>query len=86
MAAPPAAATPRGTGCRRPNETNQYVYLRILVGRTWTSTSGCRTGTMVGYVLALKTGSIGTFYFRVYRPATSVNMAGTSRTMALKVT
>jgi hypothetical protein len=42
--------------------------------------------TMVGYVLALKTGSIGTFHFRVYRPATSVNMAGTSRTMALKVT
>jgi titin len=78
-----------------PNQAGQYVYLQILVGRTWKTTAlkaklisqRLPNGhTMVGYVLALKTASIGTFSYRAYRPATSVNVLAASKAMALKVT
>ncbi|MDQ1686296.1 MAG: endo,4-beta-xylanase, partial [Frankiaceae bacterium] len=82
-------------GTVSPNEAGQYVYLQILVGKTWKTTAlkaklvsqRLPNGqTTVGYVLALKTASIGTFSYRVLRSATLVNVLGVSKAMALKVT
>ncbi len=81
-------------GTVAPNEANQYVYLQILVGRSWRTTAvkaklvrqRLPNGrTMVGYVLALKTNSKGTFSYRVYRPATAVNSAGLSKVVKIRV-
>ena len=82
-------------GTVAPNEANQYVYLQILVSRTWKTTAvkaklvyqRLPNGhSAVGFVLALKTGTTGTYSYRVYRPATTVNSAGLSKVMSLRVT
>lgn len=82
-------------GTVAPNAVNQYVYLQQKVGTVWKTTAlkvrivnqKMPNGkTMVGFVLALKTGSKGTYSYRINRPATAANAAGTSRAMTLKVT
>jgi len=82
-------------GVVSPNEVNQYVYLQVLLGGSWKTTAvkaqivkqRLPNGvTTVGYVLALKTGSTGSFSYRVNRPATLANAAGVSKTVTLRVT
>jgi hypothetical protein len=81
-------------GTVKPASSGKTVTLQRLVGTTWNSVTSVTIKsqklpngvTTVGFVFTLRVSTVGTFKYRVYKPATTTLLAGYSSTLTVKVT